>query len=230
MKWLTITKTEYKIHNTPKIISQSVFFPQSSLTHIQCQKVVIVYNINLHVALVARSQVMKLTGSSFLSLLLWKCSDVDAPHARSPHHYRGQCLAEQECAAATLENRQRGERRRVPRLWPWLSALSPWGNSNPNTLGADRHVRQRNLSRAAVWDAVDNVTDVVEEIESRPAQCIQRCSHLCLWCSKQNINEKLNPGGHVHSCFSTENIKLPSKSGSHWGIVCFFPFLNNKNI
>lgn len=232
--------TDYKRHNTPRLY-HSQCFSHRAASHIKCQKAVIVYSINLRVGSVARSQVMKLTGSSFLSLLLWKCSDVDAPHARSPHHYRGQCLAEQECAAATLENRQRGERRWVPRQslvlrgvswWPWLSALSPRGYSNPNTLSADRHVRQRNLSRAVVWDAVDNVTDVVEEIESRPAQCILRCSHLSLWCSTQNINEKLNPGGHVHSCFSTENMKLPSKSGSHWGIVflLFFPFLNYKKI
>lgn len=102
--------------------------------------------------------------------------DVDAPRAHSPHHYRGQCLAEQECAAATLENRQRGERRRVPRhslvlrraSWRlWLSALSPRGYYNPQMLGADRHIRQRDLSRAAVWDAVDNATDVVEQIERK---------------------------------------------------------------
>lgn len=240
MKWLTITNHDLKQPTIKDIILQD-YITGSVFPTEQCQKAVIVYIINLRVASVAQSQVMKLTGSSFLSLRLWKCSDVDAPHARSPHHYRGQCLAEQECAAATLENRQRRERRRVPRqslvlrgaLWrPWLSALSPQGYSNPNTLSADRHVRQRNLSRAVVWDAVDNVTDVVEEIESRPAQCILRCSHLSLWCSTQNINEKLNPGGHVHSCFSTENMKLPSKSGSHWELffLFFFSFLNYKNI
>lgn len=103
----------------------------------------------------------------------------------------------------------------------WLSALSPKGYYNPNMLCADRHVRQRNLSRAVVWDAVDNVTDVVEEIESRPAQCILMCSHLSLWYSRQNIDQKLSPGEHMnaHRCFSDDSVNLPSKSSSQW--ECF---------
>lgn len=156
-------KNEYKRHNTPRLNHSQCFFPtEQSHTHSvpkSCH--------SLQHKSTCCFGGTKPSDEAHWQLVplspMWKCSDVDAPPARSPHHYRGQCLAEQECAAATLENRQRGERRRVPRqslvlrgaLWrPWLSALSPWGYSNPNTLGTDRHVRQRNLSRAVVWDAL----------------------------------------------------------------------------